>query len=57
MNGSILMTIKNGQVEMFLNCAHEEEETLAPIMSEIRRVVEGGLESVGADGLVACVRD
>jgi len=55
MNGSILVKIQGGRVEVFLNCTHEEEEALEPIMSEIRRVVEEGLELVEADELIASV--
>ena len=55
MNGSILVTIQDGRVEIFLNCTYEEQEALELIVSEIRRVVEEGLESVGAEGLLTSV--
>lgn len=57
MNGSILVTIRDGRVEIFLNCTHEEEEALEPIVLEIRGVVEEGLESVGAEELAVSLND
>ena len=58
MNGSILAKIQDGELELSLLCdTLEEQEALEPIMVEIRRVMEEALESVGAEGLVACVRD
>ena len=47
MKATILVTIDGEQVQCSLDCTHEEEEALAPIMSEIRRVVKERLESVG----------
>lgn len=55
MNGSILVTIRDGRVEMFLDCTHREQEALEHIMAEIRRVVEEGLELVGVEGLLVSV--
>ena len=55
MNGSILTKIQNGELSLSLLCdTLEEQETLAPIMSEIRRLVEEHLESNGAEGLLVC---
>ena len=56
MNGKILVKIQNGELELSLLCdTHEEQEALEHIMAEIRRVVEEGLESVGAEGLLTSV--
>ena len=58
MNGSILVKIQDGRVEAFLNCdTHKDQEALAPFLCEIRCLVEEHLESVGAEGLLACVRE
>ncbi len=58
MDGSILVKFKNGELELSLLCdTHGEQEALEHLMAEIRRVVEEGLESVGAEGLLACVRE
>ena len=55
MDATILVKFQGGRAEVFLNCTHEEEETLAPIMTEIRRVVEEGLELVKTDELIESV--
>ncbi len=55
MDATILVKFQGGRAEVFLNCTHEEEETLAPIMTEIRRVVEEGLKLVGVEGLLVSV--
>ena len=48
MNGKILVKIQNGELELSLLCdTHEEQEALEPVLSEIRRVAEEALESVG----------
>jgi len=50
MNGTILVKFKNGELELSLLCdTHEEQEALEPVLSEIRRVVEEGLELVGVE--------
>ena len=50
--------IQDGELELSLLCdTYEEQEALELIVSEIRRVVEEGLESIRAEGLVACVND
>ena len=54
MNGSILVKIQDRRVEIFLNCTYEEQEALELIVSEIRRVVEEALDSVGAEELMTC---
>ncbi len=58
MNGSILVKIQDGRVEAFLNCdTHEVQKAFAPVLCEIRCLVEERLESVGVEGLLACVND
>ena len=58
MNGSILVKIQDGRVEAFLNCdTHEVQKAFAPVLCEIRRVVEEGLELVKTDELIASVND
>lgn len=54
MRGSILVKVRGGQVEVFLNCdTYELETVLAPAVDEIKSVVEEAL--IPADGLVADV--
>ena len=55
MNATILVTIDGEQVQCSLNCTHGEEKILAPITSEIRRVVEEGLKLVGVEELLVSV--
>ena len=46
-NGSILVRIHDGRVEVFLNCdTYEEQEALEPVVVDIRRMVEEALASV-----------
>ena len=53
MNGTILVKFENGELELSLLCdTLEEQETLEPIVSEIRRVVETSLELVGVEELL-----
>jgi len=53
MNGSILLKIRDGWVEIFLNCdSYKQEAVLSPIVDEIRRVVEEALASVASTELV-----
>ena len=54
---TILVTIDGEQVQCSLNCTHEAQEALAPVLCKIRRLVEEHLESIGAEGLLACVND
>ena len=50
MNGSILVTIQDGEPKLSIFCdTYEEQEALEPIVSEIRRVVEERLELVGVE--------
>lgn len=58
MRTTILVTITDGQVRCHLNCDTEgAQEALEPILSEIRRVVEGALESVETGELVTSTKD
>ena len=58
MKATILVTIINDQVRCHLNCDTEEtQEALEPILPEIRRVVEGALESVEAGDLATTLKD
>lgn len=56
MNGSILATIQDGKLKMFVFCdTYEEQKALELIASEIRCVVEESLESVGVRELLVSV--
>ncbi len=56
MSGSILVKFQDGRVEAFLNCDnHKDQEALAPVLCEIRGLVEEALGSVKTDELIASV--
>ena len=52
MNGSILVTIRDRELTLSLLCdTHEEEEALAPVLCEIRCLVEEHLASARTEEL------
>jgi len=53
-DASIIVNIRGGRVEVFLNCDTDElEVVLEPVVDEIRTTVEEALVSIEADELMA----
>jgi len=56
MNGSVVINIRNGQVETFLNAdGYELEVLLEPVLDEVQIIVEEALAPIETDELVANV--
>ena len=58
MEWDVLIKLRNGQVEFYpVLDSDQNEELVSEVIEGFRRVVEEALDSVGAEGPVACVKD